>query len=245
MGLAATWWDYNGDGCPDIYVSNDFLDPDFLYRGNCDGTFTDVSKKALPHTAWFSMGSDFADLNNDGRFDFMASDMAGSTHYKQKVGMGSMGGPGSVPAILSGLPPSQYMRNAAFLNSGTDRFMEVAYLTGLESTDWTWSVKFGDLDNDGLQDVFITTGMTRNYFNSNFMSKHPFDFSFGAYQLESYVKVFNKAPPLLETNRAFRNLGNLEFANRSVHWGLDHKGVSFGAAYSDLDRDGDPGSGGQ
>ncbi|MDB4551898.1 VCBS repeat-containing protein, partial [bacterium] len=88
-GLSATWWDYDADGWPDLYVANDFYGADHLYRNKGDGTFEDVAPRALPHTPWFSMGSDVADINNDGLFDYMASDMAGSDHYKEKMSMGN------------------------------------------------------------------------------------------------------------------------------------------------------------
>jgi hypothetical protein len=157
-GLSAIWWDYNDDGWPDLYVANDYMGPDHLFRNNGlddNGviTFTDVVDETLPHTPWFSMGSDYADINNDGRIDFLASDMAGSNHYRDKLSMGSMSGPNSDAWFLNFPNPPQYMRNALYLNTGTDRFMEVAYLTGLAKTDWTWTVKFGDLDNDGFEDV--------------------------------------------------------------------------------------------
>ena len=89
-GLAATWWDYDGDGWLDLYVSNDFHTPDHLYRNNRDGTFSEVTEEALPYTSWFSMGSDFADINNDGRYDYLSTDMSATTHFKQKTMMGAM-----------------------------------------------------------------------------------------------------------------------------------------------------------
>ena len=127
-GLAATWFDYDGDGWPDIYVSNDFYSPDQLLHNNGDGTFTDVAPTALPHTPWYSMGNDVADINNDGRLDFMGSDMSGSNHYKQKSSMGDMSATGW---FLTHPTPRQYMRNALYLNTGTDRFMEIAWLAGV------------------------------------------------------------------------------------------------------------------
>ena len=114
IGLAASWWDYNSDGRPDLYVSNDFKGPDFLYRNNGPGedgvvTFTDVSKSSLPHTPWYSMGSDFADINNDGRQDYLAADMAGTNHYRDKLSMGSMSGPNSAAWFLNAVDPPQYL----------------------------------------------------------------------------------------------------------------------------------------
>ena len=110
-GLSAVWWDYNRDGHIDIYVSNDFYSPDQLYRNNGDGTFTDVAPEALPHTPWYSMGADAADINNDGWLDFMGSDMSGTNHYKQKASMGDMN---TTAWFLVHPTPRQYMRNAMY-----------------------------------------------------------------------------------------------------------------------------------
>ena len=153
FGLSCTWWDFDHDGDPDLYNANDFYGADHLYRNNGDGTFTDVNQQALPHTPWFSMGTDVADINNDGLLDFMASDMQGTTHYKQKISMGDMQG-----WFLETAMPRQYMRNALYVNTGTQRFQEAAFLAGVASTDWTWSLKFADLDNDGRDDLYVTNG---------------------------------------------------------------------------------------
>ena len=230
-GLAATWWDYNDDGFLDLYVSNDFNDPDHLYRNNGDGTFTDVIEQTMPHTAWFAMGADAGDINNDGLLDFFVADMSGSTHFEKKVSMGAMGGKNAW--FLEHARPLQYMRNAFFLNTGTDRFIEIAYLTGLDSTDWTWCVKFADLDNDGRLDVFVTNGMTRNLNNSDL----PFTI---ADQIgRTKWDLYEDQPALKQQNLAFQNLGDLQFKNTSAIWGLDHVGISCSAALGDLDRDGD------
>ncbi len=229
IGLSATWWDYNDDGHPDLYVANDFETPDQLFRNNRDGTFTDVIRSAIPHTPWFSMGADMADLDNDGRFDLMASDMSGTTHFKQKVSMGDMANSGW---FLTYPEPRQYMRNAVYLNTGTDRFMEVAYLTGLSDTDWTWAVKFADLDNDGWVDLYVSNGMTRNWFDGDMLRK-----SYAAPDV--IFQRWLEEPKRAESNLAFKNHGDLLFKKVSKAWGLDHVGVSFAAALGDLDRDGD------
>ena len=230
MGLSATWWDYNLDGLPDLYVANDFHGPDLLYRNNGDGTFTDVAQQTLPYTPWYSMGSDVADINNDGLLDFLASDMSPTTHYQQKLAMGDMEENGW---FLEMAEPRQYMRNTLYLNTGADRFMETAYMTGLDSTDWTWTVKFADLDNDGREDLFVTNGMTRNWFNSDLNKKET-----GNPQ-QDIERVWLKAPVLQQANRAYQNLGDLRFQEVGETWGLNHVGVTFGAALGDLDGDGD------
>ena len=152
-GLSAVWFDYDRDGWPDLYVANDFYGPDRLYRNLQGKYFEEVTDSALPHVPWFSMGADSADINNDGWPDLMTSDMAGSNHYKAKMGMGDMADRGW---FLRSSNPKQYMRNSLFLNAGKGRFLEVAQQAGLASTDWTWSVKFGDIDNDLDYDFLIS-----------------------------------------------------------------------------------------
>lgn len=233
MGLGVVWWDYNGDGWPDIYVANDFKGPDKLYRNNRDGTFTDVIRKAIPHTPWFSMGADAGDINNDGFLDFVASDMAGTSHYKQKLNMGEMDADGW---FLESAEPRQYMANAVYLHSGGERFLEVAQLAGLSNTDWTWSPKLDDFDNDGWLDLFVSNGMTRNWFNSDLLAAQARKGGFGS---PGGGRAILDSPVLRERNLAFRNTGDLHFDRVSQSWGLDHEGVSFGAATADLDGDGD------
>jgi len=231
MGMSAVWWDYDNDMWPDLYVANDMFGPDHLYHNNGDGTFTDVIDTALPHTPWYSMGSDFADINNDGLFDFMAADMSATTHYEQKIGMGDMDSQGW---FLVSAVPRQYMRNALYLNSGTDRFMETAFMAGVASTDWTWSVKFADFDNDGFSDVFMTNGMVRNFMDADVQRAIT-----ARTDLQDYWEILKDEPAKRDTNFAFRNTNGLQFEDVSQAWGLDHTGLSFGAALGDLDRDGD------
>jgi len=231
MGMSVVWWDFNGDLWPDIYVANDLFGPDRLYRNNGDGSFTDVIRESLPHTPWFSMGSDFADINNDGLMDFIATDMSATTHYEQKIGMGDMD---SQAWFLSSASPRQYMRNALYLNTGTDRFMEIAQLAGVSSTDWTWSAKLNDYDNDGRVDLFISNGMVRNFMDADAQREIA-----AATPLGDYWEILEDMPPKRDTNLAFRNINGLRFEPVGREWGLDHNGLSFGAAVADLDRDGD------
>ena len=231
IGLSASWFDYDEDGRPDLYLANDFFGPDRLYHNQSDGTFKDIARDVLPHTPWFSMGTDVADINNDGLLDLMGSDMAGSDHYKSKLGMGEMD---QDSWFLTYATPSQYMRNAVYLNSGAGRFQEAAFLTGLANTDWTWSLKFADLDNDGWVDLFGTNGMTHNTSNSDLQAKA----KALATERERGLFWWN-TPPKRDHNFAFRNLGDLRFTPIASQWGLDFNGVSYGAALADLDGDGD------
>ena len=226
IGLAATWWDYNQDSLPDLYVSNDYKGADQLYRNNGDGTFAEVIRDTVPHTPWLSMGSDLGDVNNDGHIDFLATDMAGSNHFRQKMGMGDMS---KDQWFLIRSDPPQYMRNALYLNTGTSRMMEVAHLAGLANSDWTWSPRFGDLDNDGRLDLFVTNGMSRNFMDSDLARQ------FSGWRSEKWAGT----PVLRQRNFIFQNEGDLRFADVSESWGMKEETASYGAVLSDLDRDGD------
>ncbi|MGI9515562.1 MAG: FG-GAP-like repeat-containing protein, partial [Pirellulaceae bacterium] len=240
MGLSANWWDYNNDGLPDLYVANDFKGSDHLYRNNgvnSEGrvTFTDMLKVSLPHTPWFSMGSDYSDVNNDGLMDYIATDMAGTNHYRDKLSMGAMSGPESTAWFLNWPDPPQYVRNCLYLNTGTDRFMEIAFLAGLARTDWTWTVKFDDLDNDGWEDVYFTNGMSRDWYNGDLKDQIRAE----RITKDQAIDFWARQDVFRLENRAYRNLGDLKFDDVSTAWGLDHFGVSTGAASGDLDGDGD------
>lgn len=230
-GLCLLWWDYNRDTLPDIYVSNDFDEPDYLYRNNGDGTFTNVIAETLPHTSWFSMGSGFGDLDNDGWPDLATLDMAGSNHFKSKTTMGVM----NVTRLqqVAG-PPQQMMRNALFVNSGAGPFFELAYLAGMAASDWSWAVRLFDADEDGRQDVFITNGVIRNFTDSDI----PYDPAkdVGVTLWDQYKNT----PPRPERNLAFGNLGDLHFEGVGEDWGLNKLGISYGAALVDIEGDGDP-----
>ena len=242
LGLSANWWDYNDDGRPDLYVANDFTGPDHLYVNNGPDrngnvTFTDSIAHMLPHTPWFSMGSDYGDLNNDGLMDYVASDMAGTNHYRDKLSMGSMSGPDSRAWFLNWPTPPQYMRNCLYVNTGTNRFMEAGFLAGLARSDWTWTVRLADFDNDGRLDVYFTNGMSRDWLNGD-LKKQAMELT----KKHGRIKgdLFWRTQPRYESeNRSYRNLGGLQFEETSGSWGLDHMGVSTGAATGDLDGDGD------
>ena len=235
MGLSATWWDYDGDGLVDLYVGNDFKSPDHLYKNLGDGTFRDVIGDAVGHTAWFSMGADFGDLNNDGMLDFLSADMSSTTHYKEKTTMGEMG---NSAWFLTMGRPRQFMRNTCYINSGTQRFWEAANMAGLDSTDWTWSVKLNDYDCDGLVDAFFTNGIAKNVNDSDVVRKYNQLKAEGTRRKRKHT-FFKEVPPLEERNLFFRNLGDLRFENVASQWGADELSVSHGCAIADIDRDGD------
>lgn len=234
-GLAAVWWDFDNDLNPDLYVSNDFHTPDHLYHNKGDGTFSDVIENSLPYTSWNSMGSDFADINNDGWFDYLSTDMSATTHFKQKTMMGAMS---ATAWFLDNLEPRQYMRNAMHLNTGTGSFLDVAFFAGLDSTDWTWTGIWGDLDNDGFEDAFFTNGIERNVQDSDLNNEMDRIKQQGG-KWDDVQKVFLDSPRFKEQNLAFKNDGDLTFTNVSKEWGVGDLTVSHGAIFADLDRDGD------
>ncbi len=230
VGNSAVWFDYNNDRYPDLYIANDFKLPDQFYVNNGDGTFTDRVKEAMPHITWFSMGSDVADLDQDGRLDLLVSDMAGTTHYRSKVSMGEMS---TNSDFLKYSDPQQYMRNALFLSTESPRFLEAAYLAGLANTDWTWAVKLGDYDNDGMVDVFFTNGSAR-MFNHSDLSPDKEEW-YGKTEWDVWADSGERH----EENLAFQNTGNLKFKNVSEKWGLGEPSMSYSCAHGDLDNDGD------
>lgn len=234
MGLSATWWDYDDDGWPDLYVANDLQTPDRLYHNQGDGSLRDVAQEALPHTAFFGMGSDAADIDNDGRLDLLVADMSSRTHFMSKMLMGDMD---KQRWFLEKTKPPQYMRNALYLNTGTERFMEVAQLAGLAKSDWTWSVRLDDFDNDGRVDLFATNGIPRFDMNPDIEREKSRLWRSGR-QTEA-LDLIRKIPGVAEKNLAFKNLGDLKFEEVGAAWGLDDQGISHGAVAADLDRDGD------
>ncbi|HEY1792742.1 MAG TPA: CRTAC1 family protein, partial [Opitutaceae bacterium] len=228
----ATWWDYDGDGWPDLYVANDFAQPDRLYRNNRDGTFTDVIDSVVPHMPLSSMGSDLGDINNDGLVDLFVADMAATTHEKDQRTMASERRQGQDPPDLSASAP-QVPRNALYVNTGTGRVREAAELAGVAATDWTWSVRLEDLDNDGRLDLFVTNGMHREVTNVDLIMRVAL-----ADRPDDKLRIERSSPVLAERHLAFRNLGDLRFSDVSAEWGLDRRGVSFGTALGDLSGDG-------
>jgi hypothetical protein len=228
---SATWWDFDDDGWPDLYVANDYGLPDKLYHNNQDGTFTDVIDRVLPHTSFYSMGSDLGDVDNDGRIDLFVADMAATSHWMDQHSIAETRDKSEDPPDNSGVAP-KYHRSALYLNTGTGRFLEASQLAGISASDWTWSVRFEDLDNDGRLDLYITNGFNHDP-NPEVRNR-----SLSADNLAERIRIMHDAPVLAETHLAFRNLGDLEFTSVGAAWGLDQKGVSFGAAFGDLSGDG-------
>lgn len=232
-GNSCVWWDYDGDGWPDLYVANDFDAPDALYRNNHDGTFTDIIRQSVPHVPYSAMGSDVGDINNDGRLDLMVADMIPPTHTADQRTMAESRAR-QMDAREDATAVPQFPRNVVFLNTGTGRSMEVAQLAGLAATDWTWSVRWEDLDNDGRLDLYVTNGMHREIHNVDLIARRA-----SAESEAERIRVMKASPVFALRHLAFRNRGDLQFEDASADWGLDQKAVSFGAAFGDLDGDGD------
>jgi len=233
QGHSATWWDYDGDGWPDLHLAHDFATPDVLYRNNRDGTFADVTDAVLPHIPFSGMGADLGDVNNDGLIDLFVADMAASTPAKDlRTMVDSRAGHVDDHAHPEAAP--QLERNALFLNTGLGVCLEAACLAGVDATDWTWSPRFEDLDNDGRLDLHVTNGMNREQHNIDLLSR-----MMGAESPAERMRLMRESPVLAERNFAFRNLGDLRFEACAAAWGLDQVGVSLGSAFGDLDGDGD------
>jgi len=234
QGHSATWWDYDNDGWPDLYVGHDYGVPDQLFHNNRDGTFTDVIDQVLPHTSFSTMGTDLGDVDNDGLVDFLAADMAATTHATDQRFLADSRGKTAEPADGDTAAP-KYHRNSLLLNTGRGRCLEGAGLAGIAATDWTWSVRFEDLDNDGRLDLFATNG---------FPWSPGVDLIRRLTKAESEaerIRIMYESPVQEEANFAFRNLGGLRFEDVGAAWGLDRVGVSFGAAFGDLGGDGNLG----
>ncbi|MGH7429039.1 MAG: CRTAC1 family protein, partial [Candidatus Methylomirabilaceae bacterium] len=243
-GLGVVASDLNLDGCPDLYVANDFQENDFLYVNNCDGTFTESITAATGHTSRFSMGVDAADFNNDGRPDLMVLDMLPEREEILKTSANAEGFNVFNLRLKAGYHP-QYARNTLQLNRGqvgrSIRFSDIGYLAGVSATDWSWAPLFADLDNDGRKDLFITNGIYRrpndlDYIN--YVGNEAVQASLASGITQENLRLLRKMPQFPLANYAYRNNGDLTFTNMAQAWGLDQPGFSNGAVYVDLDNDG-------
>ena len=241
FGLGVTASDFNLDGCPDLYVANDFQENDYLYINNCDGTFTESITKATGHTSRFSMGVDAADFNNDGRPDIFVADMLPEREDILKTSASSEGFNLFDLQLRAGFQP-QYERNTLQLNRGEGRFSDIAYLSGVYASDWSWCPLFADLDNDGYKDLFITNGIYHRPNDLDYISyigNESVQASLAkGITRENLAAVLEKMPQVPLPNYAYRNNGDLTFTNMAVAWGLAQPGFSNGAAYVDLNNSG-------
>ena len=240
FGLGVAVSDLNGDGWSDLYVSNDFNEEDYLYLNNQDGTFRNEIKKATGHVSLFSMGSDVADINNDGLPDLVTLDMMPITNERIKLSSGD-DNYDKYQILIDGGFHHQTMRNMLQLNNGDGTFSEIGQLAGISNTDWSWASLFADFDGDGWKDLFVTNGYEKDFTNMQFL-KFTVDERINARQTgvaPDMKTILDKMPSIEEGNFLFKNNGNLTFKNNSDEWGISRKFKSNGAAYADLDKDGD------
>ncbi|MBL0741249.1 VCBS repeat-containing protein [Chryseolinea lacunae] len=239
LGLAIS--DINHDGWPDMYVSNDFIGNDILYINNHDGTFTDRAAEYFKHTSFAGMGNDVADINNDGLVDVVELDMRPEDNKRLKLIIPPTGYDKYQLSLRLGYAP-QFTRNTLQLNQGNNTFSEISFLAGVSSTDWSWSPLLADYDNDGYKDLFVTNGFLRDLGNMDYITyQNIYNTPLGTVQAKTDKKL--EAIKALKgaalKNYVFHNNGDLTFTNQSAAWGLTGEGFSHGAAYADLDNDGD------
>lgn len=241
-GLGAAMADYDGDGWTDMYISNDYTIPDFLYINNKKGGFTNQILNSVGHNSQFSMGSDAADINNDALVDILTLDMLPEDNRRQKL----LTAPDNYEKFDFNLKVGfghQYMRNMLQINQGVVNnqltFSEMGQLAGISNTDWSWAALWADYDNDGWKDLYVTNGYLRDYTNLDFL-KYMNDYiqnNKGNIQRQNVLDLVQKIPASNLTNYMFKNQGDLTFKN--VGWGTSKPSNSNGAAYTDLDNDGD------
>ncbi len=236
FGLGIAVADFTGDRYPDIYVSNDYFEHEYLYINQGDGTFKQRIHDAMKHTSFFSMGCDMADYDNDGWIDIMSVDMVAEDNLRQKNQMSGMNPDIFWEAVDEGLG-FQYMYNALQRNNGNGTFSDLANYAGITNTDWSWAPLFADLDNDGLKDLFISNGYLRDlrYKDSKVKMKIENEKQIVAMTPVEFYEAYPSTPI---ANYCYQNTKDYKFKNVSNKWGLAEVGFSNGAVYADLNNDG-------
>lgn len=231
--------DFNDDGWLDIYVANDYLTSDLIYINNQDGTFTNKARGIFKHYSLSAMGSDVSDVNNDGRMDFFTTEMQPYYNKRKKLFQG--GSSYEREMLIQRYDyERQYTRNTLQLNLGTNPesglpiFSDIGMYAGVADTDWSWASLFADFDNDGWSDLFVVNGFPRDVMDHDFG-----DFRSTANSLVSQRELIEAIPEIKTPNFIFKNNGDLTFKDVTKEWGLDFGTYSNGAAYGDLDNDGD------
>ena len=240
FGLGVTVGDVNNDGWEDIYVSNDFFERDYLYINNRDGSFKETLTASINSISGASMGADMADINNDQKADIFVTEMLPSNYERLKSVTTFENWDKYTYNVKNGYY-HQYTRNTLQLNNGDNTFSEIGRLAGVEASDWSWGALFFDMDNDGLKDLFIANGIYRDLTDQDYLQYVSSDEVINSIVTNNqvdYARLIDIIPSNPIENQAYKNLGDLKF-NRDASLGLETKGFSNGAAYGDLDNDGD------
>lgn len=237
FGLSAVVADFNNDNITDIYVCNDYVKPDNLYINNGDGTFTDKFNDYFQHTSFSSMGSDYADINNDGCMDLMTLDMFPEDNYRQKMHGTDYNYDKYLLTKKFNLA-TQFIKNTLQINNCNGTYSDIALMADVAHTDWSWSTLFGDYDNDGWKDIFVTNGYRRSVTDNDFV-KYTQDSLYKIYKNQFTIDKFTAAVPVHKTKSyLYKNNGNLSFSNMSNVWNSGPPEFSNGAVYVDLNNDG-------
>ena len=237
LGVNAT--DINQDGLVDIYVTNDYLSRDIIYINNADGTFTNKTDDFFQHTSYSAMGNDVVDINNDGRPDVVALDMLPEDNYRRKTMLMNNNYTNYINNERYDYQ-YQYTRNTFQLNQGNDPvtgepvFGDYAFMAGVSSTDWSWTPVVADFDNDGFRDMIITNGFPKDVTDRDFV-----DYNTEFSRLAKKSTLLSKIPSVKIKNYAYRNVDGVHFEDVTAQWGIQYPSFSNGAAYGDLDNDGD------
>jgi enediyne biosynthesis protein E4 len=241
FGLGVTVGDINQDNWPDVYISNDFYERDYLYINNRNGTFSEKLTDYMGHLSMFSMGADIADINNDGYPDIFSTDMLPEEDYRLKTLVAFETFDVYQLRLRNGYY-HQFMRNMLHLNNQNGSFSEIGQLAGVSATDWSWGALIADFDNDMNKEIFVSNGIYKDLINQDFVEFLGSSSNMRA-AIEGKKVDFKEFVDLMPSekisNYMFVQSGDLKFENRSAEWGLDEPGFSNGAAYGDLDNDGD------
>ena len=239
-GLGIVVNDMNDDGYPDVYVANDFISNDHLLINTKSGAFVNDISRMMKHQEQNGMGADIADINNDGLNDIIALDMMPDDNLRQKTMFSTIGYDRFMLFRNKGYQ-DQYIRNVLQINNGNQTYSDIGYLAGIYATDWSWSTLIADFDSDGHRDVFIGNGYRKDITDQDFITYSRESAMFGTdkTRLANAVEAVEALPGVRKPNYLFRNNGDLTFTDQAATWGLDQPSYSNGAAYVDLDNDGD------